>query len=117
MMRNNKFANTGRAARAYDNWLQTDLEEEKAAARETAIEDKAIELYSEILSDPEMMAEALKEIEWDSKYRAFANSLCDTLRAETQNWAYNYIHDLRETSSAMLTDYADTLAADWYEGL
>ena len=108
---NSNLHNHGRAARSYDAWVSTDLEAEKAAARETAIENKAIEIYRGILSDPEMMAEAPAEIEWDSKYSAFANSLCDTLRAETQEWAYNYIHDLRETSSAMLMDYASKLAS------
>ena len=103
--------------RDYDNWISTNLEDEKAAARENAIENKSIEIYKEILSDPAMMTEALSEMEWNDEYQAFAQSLCDILRGDVDDWAYNYVHDLRDKAGECLMDYATAQAEKWFESL
>ena len=113
----NSLDNYVRAARAYDKWLQTDTDAEEAHARDIAIENKAIQIHREILSDPEMMTEALAEMEWNDEYQAFTQSLCDILRGEIDGWAYNYIHDLRDKAGECLMDYAAKQAESWFEGL
>ena len=113
----NSLDNYVRAARAYDKWLQTDTDAEEAHARDIAIENKAIEIYRDILSYPEMMAEALAEMKWNDEYRMFAQSLCDILRGEIEEWANNYVYDLRDKAGECLMDYATKQAESLYEEL
>ena len=116
---NNQHDNFSRQAKAHDSWLSTNLEEEKAAARESAIENKSIEIYGEILSDPAMMAEALRETQCNDEYQyqAFVQSLCDVLRGDIEGWAYNYTRDLREKAGECFMDYAVKQAESWFEEL
>ena len=114
---NNQHDNFSRQARAHDSYIETNLKEEKAAAREAAIENKSIEIFREILSDPAMMAEALSEMEWNDEYQAFSQSLCDILRGDIDGWAYNYVRDLRDKAAGCLMDYATKQAESWFEEL
>ena len=109
--------NYTRQAKAHDSFISTNLDEEKAAARESAIENKSIELFREILSDSEMMAEALAEMEWNDEHQDFMESLCNALRGDTENWANNYIYDLRDKAAGCLMDYATKQAESWFEEL
>ena len=113
----NALSNTGRAARAYDNWISTDLEAEKAAARETAIEDKSIELYREMLDSPEDLAEALQEAEWDQRWQQFAAALGNALRNEAPSFDIQYLSRIKNPLEELLMDYSTKLAESWYEEL
>ena len=114
---NDQHDNFSRQAKAHDQWISTDMDEEKAAARDTAIENKAIQIHREILSDPAMMAEALSEMQWNDAYMTFAQSLCDCLRGDIDEWANNYVHDLRDKAGECLMDYATKQAESWHGGL
>ena len=116
-MMHDQHNNFSRQAKAHDSFIETNLEEEKHAAREAAIENKSIEIFREILSDPAMMAEVLTEMEWNDAYRSFAQSLCDVLRGDIEGWAYNYLRDLRDKSTECLMDYAVKQAESLHEGL
>ena len=113
----NALSNTGRAARAYDNWLQTDTDMEEAHARDIAIEEKAIKLYREMLDSPEDMAEALQESKWDQRWQQFAEALGDALRNETPSFDIQYLSKIKVPLEELLIDYSTKQAESWYEGL
>ena len=114
---NDQHDNISRQAKAHDSFIETNLKEEKHAAREAAIENKSAKIYKEILSDPAMMAEALQEAQWNDEYIEFVQSLCGALRGDTENWANNYVHDLRDKAGEFLMDRAKILAEYWFESL
>ena len=102
--------------RDYDQWLSTNLEEEREVARETAIEDKAIELYKELLDSPEDLAEALQEA-YSEEWKWFAKALGDAIRNETPQWDIQYLAKIKSTASELLMDASMKNAESWYEGL
>lgn len=110
-----QFDNFTRQAKKYDNWISTNLEE-KAHAREMSIENKAIEIYNEMLDSPGDLAEALQEA-YSKEWMLFAEALGDAIRRETPSFDVQYLKDITDTCSNLLMNESARMAESWWDGL
>jgi hypothetical protein len=108
--------NFARLEKCYDSWLTENLELEKAHAKETAIENKTLDLYQEMLDDPELLAEALQE-SYSEDWAKFAAALGNAIRRETPAFDVQYLKKITDTGSELLIDYCSKQAQSWWEGL
>ena len=113
----NALSNTGRVDRAYDNWLQTNPADERAAEKESAIEDKAIEIYREILDSPSFIEEAIQESDNAQLWSQFATNLGEAIRNEIPAYDIQYLTHIKSALNDLLMDYATKQAESWHEEL
>ena len=115
-MKPKRVNNFGRVARDFDQWLQTDLEAEKAHAREIAIENKATELYREMLDSPEDLAEALSEA-YSQDWMEFAAAMGNALRDEIPSWDIQHLAKIKSAAKTILQEESKRQALSWFESL